>query len=99
VPAASSTSTSDRVGDLGAAILAALPADAGRRSALHREHRGRDPRGVQLAVAQTFWLGVGAAIISAIAAAFMHEHKLRTSDTPVTAQASAPEGVAAPATE
>ncbi|MDF2734814.1 MAG: hypothetical protein K0S97_1437, partial [Chloroflexota bacterium] len=33
-----------------------------------------------LAVAQTFWIGVGAAIISGIAAAFMIEHPLRDDD-------------------
>jgi hypothetical protein len=39
-------------------------------------------------VAQTFWIGVGAAIIATIAAAMMQEHALRTSDAPVRAATS-----------
>jgi hypothetical protein len=48
-----------------------------------------------LAVAQTFWLGVGAAVVSAIAASTMHEHRLRTSNAPATARASGPDAAAA----
>jgi hypothetical protein len=38
-----------------------------------------------LAVAQTFYVGIAAAAIAAIAAATMHEHALRTSTGPATA--------------
>ena len=88
------------VGDLGAAILAGLPAQL---QAAVQPFITNIVTGIHeafsLAVAQTFWLGVGAAIISAIAASMMHEHKLRTSYAPVTAPASATEVAAATATE
>jgi EmrB/QacA subfamily drug resistance transporter len=85
------------VGDLGAAILAAV--DAGTRTivepfitqivtGLHAAF--------SLAVAQTFWIGVGAAIIAAIAAATMHEHALRTEHGPALAE-TAPAGAPASA--
>ena len=66
------------VGDLGAAILAATPETfrAGVEPFI-----GQIVAGIQqafsLAVAQTFWIGVGAAIVAAVAAAFMIEHPLR----------------------
>jgi len=84
------------VGDLGAAILAGLPAEL---QAAVQPFIANIVAGIHeafsLAVAQTFWLGVGAAIISAIAASTMHEHKLRTSHAPATAAATAavPESV------
>jgi len=74
------------VGDLGAAILAGIPAQirpaiepfiAQIVSGIHQAF--------SLAVAQTFWIGVAAAIISAIAAAMMAEHALRTSTGPARA--------------
>ncbi len=43
-----------------------------------------------LAVAQTFWIGVIAAAISAIAASFMTEHALRTEINPAAAPATEP---------
>jgi EmrB/QacA subfamily drug resistance transporter len=74
------------VGDLGAAILAAIP--AALRPVIE-PFLGQIVVGIHqafsLAVAQTFWIGVGAAIISALAAATMHEHALRTSTGPVRA--------------
>ena len=74
------------VGDLGAAILAAVPAQA---KAVIEPFIGQIVTGLHeafsLAVAQTFWIGVGAAIIAAIAAAFMTEHALRTTNVPAPA--------------
>jgi EmrB/QacA subfamily drug resistance transporter len=74
------------VGDLGAAILAAVPAAI--QPAI-TPFITQIVVGIQaafsLAVAQTFWIGVGAAIISAIAAAFMTEHALRTETRPAVA--------------
>jgi hypothetical protein len=80
------------VGDLGQAILGAVPADfrivvepfiSNIVTGIHAAF--------SLAVAQTFWIGVGAAAVAAIAAATMHEHALRTSTGP----ARAPQGVPA----
>ena len=69
------------VGDLGAAILAATP-EAFRGGI--EPFIGQIVAGIQqafsLAVAQTFWIGVAAAIVAAIAAAFMIEHPLREDD-------------------
>jgi EmrB/QacA subfamily drug resistance transporter len=69
------------VGDLGAAILAGIP-EAFRGAV--EPFIGNIVAGIHqafsLAVAQTFWIGVGAAIISGIAAAFMIEHPLRDDD-------------------
>ena len=71
------------VGDLGTAILAAVPAAV---QPVVAPFIAQIVTGIQaafsLAVAQTFWIGVGAAIISAIAAAFMTEHALRTETRP-----------------
>ena len=78
------------VGDLGAAILAAVPAQvkliiepfiANIVTGIHEAF--------SIAVAQTFWIGVGAAIIAAIAAAMMQEHVLRTSHGPATTTTTA----------
>jgi drug resistance transporter, EmrB/QacA subfamily len=93
------------VGDLGAAILAALPAQL---QTIVQPFITNIVAGIHeafsLAVAQTFWLGVAAATLAAIAASTMHEHTLRTSTGPVrTAQAASdgatpepgPDGVAA----
>jgi len=67
------------VGDLGAEILKAIPA------AFQEAVQPYIPnivdgihRAFSLGVAQTFWIGVAAAIIAAIAAATMIEHPLRT---------------------
>src|SRR5688572_9836746 len=69
------------VGDLGAAILAGIP-EAFRGAV--EPFIGNIVQGIHqafsLAVAQTFWIGVAAAIIAAIAAAFMIEHPLRADD-------------------
>jgi EmrB/QacA subfamily drug resistance transporter len=79
------------VGDLGAAILAAIPAAA---QAVVAPFITQIVAGIHqafsLAVAQTFWIGVGAAIISAIAASFMIEHALRTEINPAAAPATEP---------
>ncbi|HYH91873.1 MAG TPA: MDR family MFS transporter [Candidatus Saccharimonadales bacterium] len=85
------------VGDLGALILENMP-DAVRAavepfitSIVAGIHQA-----FSLAVAQTFWVGVGAAVIAAVAAAFMIEHPLREDAPAVAAQAaSSPEGTAA----
>jgi EmrB/QacA subfamily drug resistance transporter len=82
------------VGDLGVAILAAV--DAQTRAILEpfiNQIVAGMHEAFSLAVAQTFWIGVGAAIIAVIAAAMMQEHALRTSDAPVRA-ATAPTDVA-----
>ena len=83
------------VGDLGAAILAGIP-EAFRGAV--EPFIGQIVAGIHqafsLGVAQTFWIGVGATIIAAIAAAFMIEHPLREDDrAPVpAAQADADGG-------
>jgi EmrB/QacA subfamily drug resistance transporter len=77
------------VGDLGATILAALPAAIAPAvepfitnivAGIHQAF--------SLAIAQTFWIGVAASIVAAIAAAFMIEHPLHNED-PVAARAAA----------
>jgi MFS family permease len=69
------------VGDLGTAILAGIP-EAFRGAV--EPFIGNIVLGIHqafsLAVAQTFWIGVAASIIAAIAAAFMIEHPLREDD-------------------
>jgi EmrB/QacA subfamily drug resistance transporter len=76
------------VGDLGAAILAATP-EAFRGGI--EPFIGQIVAGIHeafsLAVAQTFWIGVAAAIVAAVAAAFMIEHPLRA-ENPVAAPAA-----------
>lgn len=78
--------------DLGQAILAAIPAQF--RSAVE-PFISNIVTGIHaafsLAVAQTFWIGVGAAIIAAVAAAAMHEHALRTATGPEPARRPAVE--------
>jgi EmrB/QacA subfamily drug resistance transporter len=74
------------VGDLGAAILTSVPAPV---RAVIEPSIGNIVIGIHdafsLAVAQTFYVGVAAAALSAIAAATMHEHALRRSAAPATA--------------
>ena len=81
------------VGDLGKAILSSVPAAvqgviepfiANIVTGIHQAF--------SLAVAQTFYVGIAAAVISAIAAATMHEHALRTSAAPTTAPAASVAG-------
>ncbi len=66
------------VGDMGKAILASIPAQA---QAVIAPFITNIVEGIHaafsLAVAQTFWIGVAAAIVSAIFAALMVEHPLR----------------------
>jgi EmrB/QacA subfamily drug resistance transporter len=68
------------VGNLGAAILASVPAQA---QAFIEPYIAQIVAGIHqafsLAVAQTFWIGVAAAIVAAIAAVGMQELTLRTS--------------------
>ena len=52
-----------------------------------------------LGVAQTFWVGVGAAIVAALAAASMHELALRTSSAPQSTSDSAAARTAVPAAD
>jgi EmrB/QacA subfamily drug resistance transporter len=85
------------VGDLGATILAATPEAfrAGIQPFIPQIVTGLH-EAFSLGVAQTFWIGVGAAIIAAVAAAFMIEHPLRAG-APVTAPTATPApGKAAP---
>jgi EmrB/QacA subfamily drug resistance transporter len=78
-------------GDLGQTILAGLPPAA---VPIVQPFIGNIVAGIHdafsLAVAQTFWIGVGAAIIAAIAAMFMQELSLRetTSDAQERARAT-----------
>jgi EmrB/QacA subfamily drug resistance transporter len=79
------------VGDLGAAILAAIPAAAqGAVAPFIDQIVEGIHQAFSLAVAQTFWIGVGAAVISAISAAFMVEHALKTEHGPAGDVAPAP---------
>ena len=74
------------VGDLGAAILASVPVPV---RGVIEPFIGNIVTGIHdafsLAVAQTFYVGIIAAALSAIAAATMHEYKLRSAPAPVTA--------------
>ncbi len=76
--------------DLGKAILAALPAQA---QAVVAPFVPNIVSGIyeafSAAVAQTFYIGIGAAVIAAVVAATMQEHPLRTSNA-VQAPAAAP---------
>ena len=79
------------VGDLGAAILAAIPAAAqGAVAPFIDQIVDCIHQAFSLAVAQTFWIGVGAAVISAISAAFMVEHALKTEHGPAGDVSPAP---------
>jgi EmrB/QacA subfamily drug resistance transporter len=75
------------VGDLGAAILSSVPAQA---KAFIEPFITNIVAGIHqafsLAVAQTFWIGVAAAIVAALAAAGMQELTLRTSQAPAPEQ-------------
>ena len=70
------------VGDMGKAILASVPPQA---QAVIAPFITNIVEGIHaafsLAVAQTFWIGVAAAIVSAIFAALMVEHPLRATQT------------------
>ncbi len=84
------------VGDLGAAILGALPPQA---KPIIEPFITNIVAGIHqafsVAVAQTFWIGVVAAIVAALAASTMHEHALRTSTGPARAtQPAQPQPVA-----
>jgi EmrB/QacA subfamily drug resistance transporter len=71
------------VGDLGASILASVPAQA---KPFIEPYIGNIVAGIHqafsLGVAQTFWIGVAAAVIAAIAAMGMQELTLRSSQAP-----------------
>jgi EmrB/QacA subfamily drug resistance transporter len=71
------------VGDLGASILASVPAQT---KPFIEPYIGNIVAGIHqafsLGVAQTFWIGVAAAIVAAIAAMGMQELTLRTSRAP-----------------
>ena len=81
------------VGDLGQAILSSVPAQV---RAVIEPFIGNIVIGIHdafsLAIAQTFYVGIAAAAISAIAAATMHEHALRSSPVPVAAATPAVTG-------
>jgi EmrB/QacA subfamily drug resistance transporter len=81
-------------GDIGQGIAAAQPALA----PVVPQIVAGIHEAFSLGVAQTFWIGVGAAIIAAFAAAAMQELKLRQSN-PATATAAAPQRPAMPATD
>jgi EmrB/QacA subfamily drug resistance transporter len=86
------------VGDLGTAILTGVPAAV--RSVIE-PYIANIVTGIHeafsLGVAQTFWLGVVAAAVAAVAAATMQEHALRTT-TGATAPQPASGGASRPAT-
>ncbi len=75
------------VGDLGQQILAAIPAQF---QAVVAPFISNIVTGIHaafsLAVAQTFWIGVAAAAVAAVAAATMHEHALRSTNEAPLAQ-------------
>jgi len=77
--------------DLGNVITAIIPSAAASIDAvvlgIHQAF--------SLAVAQTFWIGVVAAAIAAIAASTMHELELRTTNGPVPASAPVADAAAA----
>jgi EmrB/QacA subfamily drug resistance transporter len=79
------------VGDLGAAILASIPQQA---QAVVAPFISNIVAGIHqafsLGVAQTFWIGVGAATIAAVAAAGMRELPLRKGFSPEQVAATAP---------
>ena len=82
------------VGDLGKAILSSVPPQV---QGVIEPYIGQIVVGIHdafsLAVAQTFYVGIAAAAISAIAAATMREHALRTSAAQATTpKASVAEG-------
>jgi MFS family permease len=78
------------VGDIGTAIAAAFP----DLTPFVTQIVAGIHEAFSLAVAQTFWIGVAAAIVSAIAAATMHEHALRTETGPARAATAASDKVA-----
>ncbi len=86
------------VGDLGAAILAGVPAEA---RPFIEPYISNIVTGIHqafsLGVAQTFWIGVAAALVAALAAIGMQELTLRTSNAP--APEARPRLTSAPATD
>jgi EmrB/QacA subfamily drug resistance transporter len=86
-------------GDLGKTILASVP-EAFRAAV--EPFIGNIVNGIHgafsLAVAQTFWIGVGAALVAAVAAGFMKELALRQTTTADDAQAHAADVAATAAT-
>jgi EmrB/QacA subfamily drug resistance transporter len=86
------------VGDLGASILASVPAEA---RPFIEPYIANIVAGIHqafsLGVAQTFWIGVGAAIVAALAAIGMQELTLRASNAP--APELRPRLTSAPATD
>jgi EmrB/QacA subfamily drug resistance transporter len=85
------------VGDLGAAILAAVPAAAQAAIAPFIDAMVEGIHGAfSLATAQTFWLGVAGSIVAAAAAVAIKEIPLRSSnEVPAAAQAVAAANAAA----
>ena len=81
------------VGDLGAAILAAIPAQFQATVAPFIDAMVEGVHGAfSLATAQTMWLGVGGAIVALVAAVAIKEIPLRNSnEAPVQTAASKPE--------
>ena len=77
--------------DLGNAIVAAVPSAGPYKDAVVSGIH----EAFSLGVAGTFWIGVGAAIISALAATTMVEHALRTSRGPAPVAQPAQTSVAA----
>jgi len=86
------------VGDMGAALLAAIPAQFQAAVAPYIDAMVEGIHGAfSLATAQTFWLGVIGSIAAVIAATAIHEIPLRTSNeapVPTVASASGPKPVA-----
>jgi EmrB/QacA subfamily drug resistance transporter len=77
--------------DLGKAILAALPSQIQASVVPFVSNIVNGIYGAfSTAVAQTFYIGVGAAVIAAVVAATMHEHPLRTTNAAPAAQGNGP---------
>jgi EmrB/QacA subfamily drug resistance transporter len=88
------------VGDLGATILNSLPGAV--RPAVEpfiQNIVAGIHQAFSLGVAQTFWIGVGAALIAALAAAGMTEHALRRRTGPAPATAREAKGSPLPSTD
>ena len=80
-------------GDLGAAILAGIPeAFRGAVEPFIENIVAGIHQAFSLAVAQTFWIGVAAAIVAAVAAMFMIEHPLREESPAATAAKASADG-------
>ena len=85
------------VGDLGTTILGSIPpAFRGAVEPFIGNIVAAIRGAFSLGIAQTFWVGVGAAVLSAIAAAGMHELALRHREPAANAQPASADGASTP---